>query len=171
MADLQAFSESDLLGLALGVARGAWRLRPLIGAGEPVLLVIKVLALVAGAGAERPGLVAVGIVADGERADRRRCVGTRRSGRRIAVGKVVGRLRIDRAVLHRGLVIVLPSFFQFQIWSGHSCGAACSLMERNTGQFGSEIPDYALLAGRVEKSPTSFSKFATVANSRSVRCG
>jgi len=60
MADLQAFSESDLLGLALGVARGAWRLRPLIGAGEPVLLVVKVLADVAGAGGARLDLVAGG---------------------------------------------------------------------------------------------------------------
>src|SRR5215467_2769001 len=49
----------DELGLALGVARRAWRLRSLVGAGEPVLLVVKVLALVAGAGAERLDVVAV----------------------------------------------------------------------------------------------------------------
>ncbi len=79
----------DELGLALRVARWARRLRSLVGAGKPVLLVVEVLALVAGAGAERPGLVAVGVVADGEGADGRRRMRTRRSWRRIAVGKVI----------------------------------------------------------------------------------
>ena len=49
----------DEFGRALGGARRAWRLRSLVGAGQPVLLVVKVLALVAGAGSERPDLVAL----------------------------------------------------------------------------------------------------------------
>jgi len=96
----------DEFGRALGGARRAWRLRSLVGAGQPVLLVVKVLALVAGAGAERPDLVAVGVVADGEGADRHRPVRMRSSGRRIAVGEVVARLRLHRAVLRRGLGLV-----------------------------------------------------------------
>jgi len=85
---------------------GPGRLRPLVGAGQTVLLVVKVLAFVAGAGAERLDLVAVEVVADREGADRRRPVGMRRPRRRIGVGKVVVDLRIDRAVLHRGLGLV-----------------------------------------------------------------
>src|SRR5262249_22159480 len=96
----------DEFGLALGVARRAWRLRSLVGAGEPVVLIIKVLALVAGAGAERPGLVAVGIVADGKRADRGRCVRTRRSRVRMAVGESVVRRGIARGPLLRVRVLV-----------------------------------------------------------------
>src|SRR5499427_10301811 len=64
--------------VALCIARRRRRLRPLVGAGHPVLLVVEILALVTGASPERPGLVAVGVVADGEGADRSGAVRMRR---------------------------------------------------------------------------------------------
>jgi len=96
----------DELRRALRTARRARRLWAHVGAGETVLLVVQVVALGAGAGSERPDLVAVGVVGDGEPADGDRPVGMRRSRRRVAVGVVVGDLRIDRGVLHRGLGLV-----------------------------------------------------------------
>src|SRR5215470_5820614 len=39
--------------------------------------------------------------------------------RTLVVGEVVGRVRIERAVLYSGLVIVLPSVFGVHVWGGH----------------------------------------------------
>src|SRR5215470_8356378 len=61
----------DALRIALRIARRARRLRTLVGAGQPVLLVVEVLALVAGADDLRVDPVVIGIVGDGEGADRR----------------------------------------------------------------------------------------------------
>src|SRR5262249_9690526 len=70
------------------------RLLPAVGAGEPVLLVVQVLALGVAAGGEGFGLVAVGVVADGEGADRGGPVGLRAA---VGVGVVVADLRLHRA--------------------------------------------------------------------------
>jgi len=86
--------------VALGVARRAWRLRSLVGAGEPVFLVEQVLALVAGAGAQRLDLVAVRILRDGEAADRGRAVRMRGA---ISTAPEPARLRPLPPSIIRGL--------------------------------------------------------------------
>src|SRR5258707_580590 len=91
----------DEVGHARAAAGGSRRLLAAVGAGEPVLLVVKVLALAVGAGGEGGDLVAVGVVGDGEGADRGRPMGVRDSGgrgrRRVGVVVVVADLRLHRA--------------------------------------------------------------------------
>src|SRR6266446_10674578 len=70
------------------------RLLPVVGAGEPVLLVVEVLALGVGAGGEGFDLVAVGVVGDGEGADRGGPMGLLPA---VGVVVVVADLRLHRA--------------------------------------------------------------------------
>src|SRR6266849_3835902 len=80
----------DEVDHARPAAGGGRRLLPAVGAGEPGLLVVEVLALGVGAGGEGFDLVAVGVLGDGEGADRGGPMGLRAC---VGVGVVVGGLR------------------------------------------------------------------------------